>query len=379
MQRAQVLGFLSRPRVQDAMLAALALTVSLTYLAVTATRAGPVVVSQLLAAVVIAVIAAFSLTVRRDRPTLVVAVTVGAEFAGVVIFGESDKGFTLVSACVAFYSCGRYLPPRTGWPVGIVAALAYSYDVPPPVTVVYAIVLIAIGQSARARWELNRRRHTETAAEAVHRERRRIARELHDVVAHHISVMNLLIGAARTTHDPDSSREALLGAELAGREAMAEMRGLLDVLRADDTEDSSSRDGAAVRSPHALHTLVARARETGLPAELLIVGEQRPLSAAVELAVYRIVQESLTNVRKHGQGGRAMVQLTYGPSTLDVEIVDDAMSVRRVGIGGHGLAGMAERVALCGGTFEAGPRPQGGFRVFAGFPLPSSVPEKEIS
>ncbi|GAA1311352.1 ATPase [Planotetraspora silvatica] len=379
MHGAQAPGFLSRPRVQDAILTALALAVSLTYLAVTATHAGPVVVSQVLAAVGIAAIAALSLIVRRDRPILVVAVTVGAEFLVVMIFGANDKGLTLMSACVAFYSCGRYLPPRSGWPVGVVAALVYSYDIPPQAIVVYAIVLIAIGQSVRARWELDRRRHTETAAEAVHIERRRIARELHDVVAHHISVMNLLIGAARTTRDPDSSREALLGAELAGREAMAEMRGLLDILRADDAEDSSSRDGAAVRSPDALDALVARARETGLSAELLVVGEQRSLSAAVDLAVYRIVQESLTNVRKHGQGGRASVRLTYGPSTLDVEIVDDAMSVRRAGVGGHGLAGMAERVALCGGTFEAGPRPQGGFRVFAGFPLPSSVPEKEIS
>ncbi|MEV6868614.1 histidine kinase [Streptosporangium subroseum] len=378
MQRAQVLGFLSRPRAQDAILAVLALAISLTYLTVTATHAGPVVVSQVLVAAGIAAATASTLIVRRDRPIFVVAVAVVAEFAVVMIFGANDKGLTLVPACVAFYSCGRYLPPRSGWPVGVVAALAYSYNVPPQATVVYTVVLIAIGQSVRARWELNRRRHTETAAEAVRSERRRIARELHDVVAHHISVMNLLIGAARTTRDLDSSREALLGAELAGREAMAEMRGLLGILRADDVEDNSSRDGAAVRSPDALGALVAKARETGLPAKLLVVGEQRSLSAAVDLAVYRIVQESLTNVRKHSQGGRATVQLTYGPSTLDVEIVDDAMSVRRVGAEGHGLAGMAERVALCGGTFEAGPRPQGGFRVFAGFPLPP-IPEKESS
>ncbi|WP_433445020.1 sensor histidine kinase [Nonomuraea sp. CA-141351] len=375
MRREQALSTLARPGFQDALLAALALVVSLGYLIVTAADAGPIAVGQMVAAAAIGALTGLSLILRRERPILVVAVVVGAEFAAAVIFGGDPKGLTLFPACVAFYSVGRYLPARSGWPVGGVAALAYSYDVPPQITVVYAIVLIAIGQSVRARQELNRRKHIQTAAEAVHSERRRIARELHDVVAHHISVMNLLIGAARTTPDLDASHEALRRAEQAGRDAMTEMRGLLNVLRADDAEDKSSEDGA-VGSPDSLDALVARARETGLPAELVIVGERRPLPSAVDLAVYRVVQESLTNVRKHGQGGRATVQLAYRSSALSVEIIDDAMSARRPATGGYGLAGMAERVALCGGMFEAGPRPQGGFRVFADFPLPAASGEE---
>ncbi|GHG61992.1 sensor histidine kinase [Streptomyces griseocarneus] len=216
--------------------------------------------------------------------------------------------------------------------------------------------------------EANRRM---LADRAVADERRRIARELHDIVAHHITTMQLMAGGARANlaRDPEVAREALVTLEGSGRMALREMRQLLDVLRAgDEAEEEPTAPQPGVGD---LERIVAESCRSGLPTALDVRGEERPLPPSVGLTVFRIVQEALTNTRKYAGTARASVRLTYGPDGVTVEVSDDgAGASARSGSGsGYGLVGMRERVVLHGGTLEAGPLDEGGFRVSARLPL----------
>jgi signal transduction histidine kinase len=206
---------------------------------------------------------------------------------------------------------------------------------------------------------------------AVAEERRRIARDLHDVVAHGVGVMTVQAGAARLLldDDPGRAREPLLAVEQAGRQALGELRRLLGMLRRDE-RDAGLRPQPGLAD---LEELVAQARGAGLPVELVIEGAPVPLPAGVDLAAYRIVQEGLTNTRKHAGPARAGVAVRYGHGALELEISDDGRTGANGG-GGHGLVGMRERVALYGGRLEAGPRPDGGFTVRAHLPLEPARP-----
>jgi signal transduction histidine kinase len=221
------------------------------------------------------------------------------------------------------------------------------------------------------------------AREAVAMERARIARELHDVVAHHVSVMVIQAGAAQATLPPESAAaQSLEAIRQTGREALAEMRRLLGLLRSDaaiDAADAPAPDGDVPRSPQPvladLEALAERTREAGLVVEL-DCGRPTRLPAGVDLSAYRVIQEALTNTLRHaGVGAHVHVCLDYEPSELVVEIADDGRGRRRVPVDrapnevGHGLVGMRERVALFGGRLEASPRPEGGFRVLARFPI----------
>jgi signal transduction histidine kinase len=211
------------------------------------------------------------------------------------------------------------------------------------------------------------------AASAVSDERRRIARELHDVVAHSVSVMVVQSGAARRVLDsePDHAVAALAEVERSGRQALSELRRLLGLMR-DGDED------AAVREPQptlaGLDDLVKRARDAGLPVELREEGEPYPLPMGCDLAAYRVVQESLTNALKHaGDGAQATVLLRWTDDHLELDISDTGQGLTAASLDGdgplgQGLVGMRERVALCGGDLLAGPRPSGGFRVRARIP-----------
>ncbi|MEV0647252.1 sensor histidine kinase [Phytomonospora sp. NPDC050363] len=212
------------------------------------------------------------------------------------------------------------------------------------------------------------------AAQAVSDERQRIARELHDVVAHHVSVMGVMATGARRVlaNDPRRAEEALATIEDTGRTALREMRRLLDVLRTSDHDDAelTPQPGLA-----AVQTLVDQVRDAGLPVRLLVEGgPEVPLDPGVALSVYRIVQEALTNTLKHGGRARAEVRIKYTGEQLLVEIFDDGRGPKltprapgeRVG---HGLVGMRERITLYGGTLRTGPRPGGGFRVYAKIPI----------
>ncbi len=203
------------------------------------------------------------------------------------------------------------------------------------------------------------------ARAAVADERLRIARELHDVVAHSISVMTIQAGAARLLldDDPDDAEEPLRRVEETGHQTLSEMRRLLGVLQPD------TGNGGLEARPSLAHlgSLLEQFRSAGLPVELDVVGEQRGLPAGVDLAAYRIVQEALTNVLKHAGPATAKVSVRYTPSAVDLEVADDGQGpVARSG--GHGLVGMRERCAVYGGEFEAGSRDGGGYAVRARLP-----------
>jgi signal transduction histidine kinase len=208
------------------------------------------------------------------------------------------------------------------------------------------------------------------ARAAVADERARIARELHDVVAHSISIVAVQAGAAEELLDRDTERARahLQAVRSTAREAMTEMRRVLDVLREDD-------------APHAplpglsrLDDLVTEARAAGVEVDVVEEGERPQLSAGLDLVVFRVVQEALTNVRKHAGGARASVRLRYARRALEIDVRDEGEGVASAQrSGGHGLIGMRERVTLFGGTLEAGSADGGGFRVHAVLPLEEPV------
>ena len=208
------------------------------------------------------------------------------------------------------------------------------------------------------------------AQQAVAGERRRIAREMHDVVAHSISIMVVQAGGARRilATDPARAEHAAARIRHAGSDALAEMDILLGVLESvPGTATAPALDGLA--------DLVERTREAGLPVSLEVEGERRPLPAGAEQAVYRVVQEALTNAIKHAGGATTRVVLTWGEEGLELRVTDagdGGASPELVGAG-HGLIGMRERMRALGGELEAGPRPGGGFEVVARLP-----PEREI-
>ncbi|HEY7908564.1 MAG TPA: histidine kinase [Thermomicrobiales bacterium] len=212
------------------------------------------------------------------------------------------------------------------------------------------------------------RGHAEETRAAVAVERRRIARELHDVVTHNVSVMVVQAGAARHVLSiaPEQAREALLAVEATGREALTELRHLLGLLSHDDPEDAAFAPQPGIEQ---LPALVQRMRDAGLLVALRTTGEPYTLSQGINLAVYRIVQEALTNALKHSGMACTDVLLAYQPSGLVVAVTDEGVGVASpTETPGRGLIGMRERVALYGGTLDAGPRPEGGYAVRAWFP-----------
>ncbi|MFG2052660.1 sensor histidine kinase [Micromonospora sp. NPDC048930] len=245
-----------------------------------------------------------------------------------------------------------------------------------------AAVAYAVGRAVQARRQSTRMlRERARIAEATQRslaeqavadERRRIARELHDVVAHQVSVMGVLATGARRVlrRDPDAADEAMATVEETGRATLRELRRLLDVLRTDAEPDA---DLAPQPGLTGIEALVEQVREAGLPVTLRVDGPPAPLAEGVALAVYRVIQEALTNALKHAGRATALVRLTWTDGFLAVEVTDTGRgptpAADRIG---HGLVGMRERVALYGGVLRTGPRAGGGFRVYARIPLESA-------
>jgi signal transduction histidine kinase len=208
------------------------------------------------------------------------------------------------------------------------------------------------------------------AATAVTDERLRIARELHDVIGHSISVMMLHVGGVRRLLRPEQidERAALEAVERTGRDALAEIQRLLGVLRTSDPDEPSP----APRLAHA-GELLEPARAAGIRAALTVTGHVRPLPAGLDLAAYRIVQEAVTNVLRHAAATRVDCTVDYGPHAVDLRIVNDGTSRAAAGPNGHGHVGMRERTALYGGTVDIGPQPDGGYTVHAVLPVPRPV------
>jgi signal transduction histidine kinase len=293
------------------------------------------------------------------------------------------------------YSAAASRPIRTAavttcvlWlPVAVVNILAPMppgpFNISPPYAVVnntlIALVSFFVGRTVHARraaTEVLRERartaevsQRALAEQAVADERRRIARELHDVVAHHVSVMGVLATGARRVlrRDLDTADEALGTIEDTSRTTLREMRRLLDILR---TEAEPAADLVPQPGLAAITALVDQVREAGLPVTLRVDGTPVELDPGVALTVYRIVQEGLTNALKHAGSATAVVRLAFDSAALTVEVVDTGRGPQpgadRVG---HGLVGMRERVALYGGTLHIGPRPGGGYRVQARMPM----------
>ena len=214
--------------------------------------------------------------------------------------------------------------------------------------------------------------HLGDAAErdAVNAERVRVARELHDVLAHELSVMVIQAQGARRmiARDPEAAAEAADLIGRTGRDALTELRRLFGSVRHGEGEDLSGPPGLG-----RLDELVGRARAAGLPVELRTEGEPAALAPGMDIAAYRIVQEALTNTYKHAGRAQAIVTVTHWPELVMLEVVDDGQGAPEVDAsvfsGGHGLVGMRERVEVYGGEVEAGPRQGGGFRVVARLPV----------
>jgi signal transduction histidine kinase len=305
-----------------------------------------------------------------DLPPDILGVAILVAVYSVAAYGRRWVSLAGLAAVEAGLVAIQRTPGRTGavtWLVnlGVVAAawllghFAHNYRA-------YAARLEErTAELERAREELARR--------AVVEERLRLARELHDVVAHAMSVIAVQsgVGAHIATTQPKEARRSLAAIEATSRAALEELRRLLGVLR---QENEPKGDLAPVPGLANLDGLLAEAAKAGLAVRLQVNGTRPPLPAGVDLSAYRIVQEALTNVVKHAGSARAQVVVGYGDQEVRVEIIDDgrgavtSVSDGRVG-SGHGLIGMRERVQAFGGDLQTGPRPGGGFRVAARLPL----------
>ena len=331
---------------------------------------------------------------RRRAPftvSLVVGLAAGAH--GIAPLPEPPLPF---GALIGFYTAAAYASPLLSYvtlaigavaiPVGVLVSVGRSDMLD------YAFNYLAfgaswlLGYSARTRraytaeverraTELERTRDAE-AARAVAEERTRIARELHDVIAHHVSMMVIQAeaGPVVVNDRPAAAVQAFESISTTGRQALTEMRRLLGVLR-DGNPHGSEPPLAPQPSLDRLDELVAQQRAAGLDVDLRTEGEPRALPPSVELSAYRLIQEALTNVRRHSGAARARVVVRYRVDALDLEIVDPGPGRSATPNGaGHGLVGMRERVALLGGTIVAGPLPGGGYGVRARLPLSATVP-----
>ncbi|MEU3878135.1 sensor histidine kinase [Streptomyces sp. NPDC029704] len=234
------------------------------------------------------------------------------------------------------------------------------------------------GLLARERREHAVALRAQETAEAVTAERLRIARELHDMVAHSIGIIAIQAGVGSRVigTQPGEAREALRAIEATSRETLSGLRRTLVSLRQADAATAASRQAPLAPAPGLadIERLVAATADAGVRVEVHRSGEQRPLPADIDLSAYRIVQEALTNVVRHAGTGQCRVTVDHGDDELSVEVVDDGRGATGSGPAhGFGLIGMRERVALLGGHLSAGPRPEGGFRVAARLPLPAPV------
>lgn len=339
---------------------------------------------------------------RRRFPLTTVGAVVASFLVARMVLDVNEASMTVLAGSLAIYSGAVHGRPPLA---NVVLALGYAlligellwelfYDVPPQLevdlllvvfTILYNAVILALPwalgvviRSLRERQRLLaeraadlQREREENARRAVFAERVRIARELHDVVAHHVSVMGVQAGAARRVmaDQPEKAAAALSSIEASSRQAVLEMHRMLDFLRQEgDEADMLAPQPGLGQLPE----LVDQVGEAKLPVQVSVKGDPRPLPRSLDVSAYRVVQEALTNTLKHARAQAAAVRLHYQPHSLDIEVVDDGCGpAAHVApkVGGHGLIGMRERVSLHGGHLRAGPLPEGGFSVHATFPL----------
>jgi len=323
------------------------------------------------------------LYVRRTHPLSVLLLVLGATWVQFQLGGQAfQPWFALLLGLYAVAAHAGLRDALVG--AAAVAAMVLTVDIPKlaagdPVDEVLPAWFFLAGTWGLGRWIRHRRHETahleeraetaeregaEQAARAVADERARIARELHDLVAHSMGMIVIQSQAAQRSLEarPDLAQQALTSIETAGRQGMAEMRRLLGLL-------TSAGHGAVTPQPslRGLGDLVDSVRAAGRPVELHVAGDVASLPAGVDLSAYRIVQEALTNVLKHAGPATVTVCVRVGGGFVDVEVCDDGRGAVAVGgpARGHGLVGMRERAALYGGSVETGARPDGGYRVHA--------------
>jgi signal transduction histidine kinase len=328
-----------------------------------------------------AVVGIGALAWRRRAPLAVLGVMLAAAAASAAVVPPSgdDPIVPVVGLFVAIYSAGAYAGGRAGIAGGIVTiavTIGIAATDPEGISaggIVFFLLVFGgtwlFGRAIRRRRQSER--HLARQAEvAVAEERARIARELHDIVAHSISVIVVQArGGRRALADSAEEASASFDAiESTGELALAEMRRLLGMLRASDEEI------ARAPQPSIAHVgeLLEQIRATGLPVELSVQGEASDLPPGVDVSAYRIIQEALTNALKHAGPARARVLIRYEPDELAIEIIDDGAGDAAPTEGGHGVIGMRERVSVFGGDLAAGPRPEGGYALRARLPLASA-------
>jgi signal transduction histidine kinase len=320
-----------------------------------------------------ATLASLPLLARRWRPVLILGVVMAATLAE-----ESMLHRTMhLPATLAVYTVAAHCPRSVSIRYGGLAILLLFIPLPgfldwgPPIPAIAAWLLgdnlrtrRAYLRELEARAERLEREQEESARRAAAEEQARIARELHDVLAHNVSVMVVQAAAADDVFDqqPERAREALRAIERTGRSALTELRRLLGSVRQTGTE-FAPQPGLA-----GLDVLVEGVRAAGLPVELEVEGKLDDLPAGLDLSAYRIVQEALTNAIKHADASLARVRVCRTADGVQLEVVDDGAGPSGNGRG-QGLIGMRERASLLGGEVEAGPQPGGGFRVKATLPL----------
>jgi signal transduction histidine kinase len=339
---------------------------------------------------VAALAATLPLAARRRAPVLVTAVVGAASLCQVVAAEGAPATFaSFVAVMICVYTLAREASPA-GIAAGLAIVLGFvtaltlvqaRFEPFEPFEFVYPLVYFgaagALGALVRQRasrltavegraaaLESELQREAEVAASE---ERTRIARELHDVVAHGLSLMVVQAEAAEEllTRSPEQAVEPLHRVQDTGRQALAEMRRLLGVLRSPEQGPPATAPQPSLRR---LPDLVREAADVGLSVDVAVDGERTDLPLGLELAAFRIVQEALTNTRRHARATRACVRLGYAPDALRIEVTDDGRGPTG-NRDGHGLIGMRERAALYGGTLTAGPADGGGFRVTAVLPL----------
>jgi signal transduction histidine kinase len=332
----------------------------------------------------IAIAVILPLLVRRRYPLTTLMIILGITVLS--LHGvEPSTDILRVSfyACViAGYTAAAYSRYR-GWALAALPLAALLYSSFPdlavpivPVGWVPFLVLLPIGLAVNGmrtwRQHADRLREERAGAlrEATHRERARIARELHDIVTHNVSMMVIQAGAARKVLDnsPDAARDALLAVEEGGRAALGELRGVMGLLAAAEDDSLDPQPGLAQLPP-----LIERVRDAGVDVTVTTSGDRFPLPAGLELTAYRVVQEALTNTVKHAAGARATVDVAYAPDELRITVTDTGGRPTRESAAstGRGLAGLRERLAVYGGTLEANARLTGGYRVQALLPVES--------
>jgi signal transduction histidine kinase len=328
---------------------------------------------------------------RRRAPFLVLAVSGTATLA--LLAGHGTVGLAVFAPLIALYTVAATTERRLSVAAALVSLVGVLIAVAAgsrggsswtkflfPVVVVGACWLIGDNLRVRRAYvaaleEKAARVESDRAAElsrAASEERARIARELHDVVVHHVSVIAVQAGAARLLSEQNGSNassSAWAAVEKTARQALSELRQLLGVLRRDQERPALEPQPGLAQ----LDRLLQEVRQAGLPVQVKIEGDPVPLPPAADLSTYRIVQEALTNVLKHRGAAATTVWLHYRPDALNIEVINQSSSLEKstplTEGGGHGLIGMRERLTMLGGTLDAGPYRDGGFRVAARVPL----------